>query len=129
MSGAITIQNDEEQGVYRLVGPNSEEGPITDWGTPATLSLGDYLYMAFIDFEGLPCPEIGTSAYQLSTVLTEAEDVEFDIPEEEEPGETGVVEKEIEEPEEEEGEEPEEPEEDTEGAGDDSEEEPPVDAV
>jgi hypothetical protein len=84
-AGAITIQVDADGGaldeegvplgVYRLVGPNGEEGGITDFGIPAILTIGNERYMAFIDVDGLPDEDLGPAAYLIKEVQTVAVDV------------------------------------------------------
>ena len=86
---AIMIEVDDESGVYRLVGPGDEEGALSDYGVPATLKIGNEMYMAFIDEGGLEDADLGTDAYLVTAVETDVEDVKFDLSEE---GETTTVE-------------------------------------
>lgn len=83
-------------GSYRLVGPNGEEGGTADMGVPATLTIGNETYMAFLDQDGNPDEELGEKVYLLTEVEGELEEV------------SGLVEGEETEGEEEEGEEGEE---------------------
>ena len=99
MAGKILIEVDEDHqtgidaagvpilGAYRLIGPNQEEGGITDWGIPAILDLGAERYMAFIGEDGEADPDLGPQVYLLTPVDTDVCDVEF----EEEEGAAEVV--------------------------------------
>jgi len=69
--------------LYRVVGPDGEEGDAVEYGTPAFLEIGHHLFMVYIDDPN----EIGEhegQLYELTTIVGETEDVEF---EGDEPGE------------------------------------------
>jgi hypothetical protein len=71
--------------LYRIVGPDGEEGDAVEYGTPAFLEIGHYLFMCFIDDPNEP-GEHEAQIYELTPIVAEIEDVEFegDEPEEEE---------------------------------------------
>ena len=75
--------------LYRIVGPDGEEGDIVEYGTPAFLEIGHHLFMCFIDDPNEPREHEG-QLYELTTILGETEDVEFedDEPEDEDDGES-----------------------------------------
>jgi Ran GTPase-activating protein (RanGAP) involved in mRNA processing and transport len=70
--------------LYRVVGPDGEEGDAVEYGTPAFLEIGHHLFMTYIDDPN----EIGEhegQLYELTAIVSGTEDVEFegDEPDEE----------------------------------------------
>ena len=79
---AIMIEVDDEAEVYRLVGPDGEEGAITDYGVPATLKISNETYLAFIGGDGLADSDLGPDAFLVTAVETDVEDVSFELADE-----------------------------------------------
>lgn len=80
----ITIEKGETG--YRLIGPNGEEGELTEYGEPATLEIGDETYFALLPSEAEEYEELGSVVYCLEDCETEV--VEVDFEEGDEPEET-----------------------------------------
>ena len=71
----ITIEKGDTS--YRLIGPNGEEGDLTEYGEPATLEIDDDTYFALLPSEEEEYEELGTQVYCLQAVDTEAVEVDF----------------------------------------------------
>lgn len=71
----ITIEKGDTS--YRLIGPNGEEGELTEYGEPATLEIDDETYFALLPSEEEEYEELGTQVYSLQAVDTEAVEVDF----------------------------------------------------
>lgn len=71
----ITIEKGETG--YRLIGPNGEEGELTEYGEPATLEIDDETYFALLPSEEEEYEELGTQVYCLGAVDTETVEVDF----------------------------------------------------
>jgi hypothetical protein len=63
--------------LYRIVGPDGEEGDAVEYGTPAFLEVGHHLFMAYIDDPNEP-GEHEAQLYELTPIVADVEDVEFE---------------------------------------------------
>lgn len=80
VTGAITINIDDDGGFYQLTAPTGDEGAVTAFGLPAVLTVDGIKYMAFLDETGEPDDDLGSGVFMLAPVeSTEDADVDFGL--------------------------------------------------